>query len=223
MARSISKTVFEVLNGLSFLNYAFENKLINETALARFIKPRVEQLVGRETSLISVTIAVRRFLTSFVPAKKSENFFELLKSSKVSLFTGLAEGHFNSSKLVWQSVCDLQKSGALIFASQNPGEIVVVAEKELLSELAKKTGKDFVSLSEKRGVVTISYDPYFFAESFGGLHFYTGQFAFFGIGIYQIFSTNSQTSFVIDEEKASSAYKNLSVSLEGISKVYGSE
>lgn len=95
MPQSVARAVREVLSGLTFLNYAFEKKLVNDSALARVIRPSVEEKLGKQVSLGSVVAAVRRFLESFKSSSREKNFFALLKSSKPRLRTGLAEIHFN--------------------------------------------------------------------------------------------------------------------------------
>lgn len=109
-----------------------------------------------------------------------------------------------------------------MYVLQRSEEITVIVDKDHLKEiLACAPKKDLLSASKDRAVITITYDPKAFAESVGGLHFYTGQFASHGIGIYLMFSTYSATSFVIREQDAALAYKSLSSSLGEIAGVYG--
>ena len=227
--QNISKATREILSGLTFLNYAFEQNLINESSLARLIRPRVESKLGRKTSVQAITTAVRRFLKDYEPQARNQNFFKLLQSSKLLLRTGLAEINFKRTQKTFDNLTALEKtinfsSGEKMYLLQRSEEITVIADKNHAADILSCAPKNqLLSENQNRAVVTITYDPYYFAESFGGLHFYTGQFAFHGIGIYLIFSTYSATSFVIDEANASKAYKNLSNSLGEISKTIQTE
>ena len=226
MAKSVSKAVKEILSNLAYLHFAFENRLANETAVAKFIKPRVEEKLDFQTSLGSIIAAVRRYLLTFSPAKKEQNFFELLKSSKLFLRTAVVEVHLKRTRKALENLSELEKEirwarGERMYLLFRTNEITIIADKSHLKEIIScAPKKDLLSFNTDRAIITILYDPYYFAESFGGLNFYTGQFAFFGIGIYLIFSTYSATSFVIHEKDAASALKNLSASLNETAKLY---
>ena len=227
MAQGISKAVRETLGTMAYLHFAFEHQIANESALAKLIKPRVEEKLGRPVSNGAVIAAVRRALLTYKPAQREKNFFELLKSSKLFIRTGMVEAHFKRTQKTLEKLAVLGKKinwiqGEKMYVLQRTEELTIIADEMHLTDIlacAPKTG--LLSLSKDRAVITIVYDPYYFAESFGGLHFYTGQFAMLGIGIYLIFSTYSATSFVIKEKDAARAYKYISNALAEASKTIG--
>ena len=226
MAQSVSRAVREILSTSAYLHFPLENRLLNDSAVANFIKLRVEEKVGKKVPQGAVTAAVRRFTLSFAPGEKTINLIRFLKSLKIQLRTGLVEVNLKRSNKASEKLALLAKKikweqGEKMYVLQRAGEITVIANKKHLPDiLACAPKKDVWETQDGRAVVNLVFDPKIEESSYGGAHFITGVFAYAGVVIHQFFSTYSADSFVIKEKDVSLVYRNLSEALNEIHALY---
>ncbi|MFH1056887.1 MAG: hypothetical protein V1717_03780 [Candidatus Micrarchaeota archaeon] len=226
MAESVSKAVREILASLAYLHFSFENHLANDSAVAKFIKTRVEEKTGKPVSLGAVTAAVRRFVLSFKTREKDENLIRFLKSFQIHLRSGLVEINLKRNNATSENLAKLAKKiawekGEKMYVLQRTDEITLVADaihsKEILACASKG---DLLSKHEGRAVITIIFDPMVEDKTFGGLHYLSGIFSSIGVTVHVVFSTYSANSFVIKEKDLPLVYKTLSDSLKEIHALY---
>lgn len=226
MVQSVSRLVKETLSNLTYLSFAFEHQLVNESALARFIHKRVEEKAGSPVSRGAVIAAVRRFIISFKPKQKDVRFIRLLKSFKIQIRTGLTELNLVRSKKTSDWVFELSKKivwekEQKFYALNRTDETTIVTNypylKESISRLPKK---DILSHFEDRAVITVSYDPVIEDNTFGALHYLTDIFTSLGVTIHVVFSTYSANSFVIKEKDVPLVYRTLSESMREIDRLH---
>ncbi len=240
MAYTVYDAVVEVLDELNYLNLAFENDLISEAALARFINPRVAARLGDKTALgdnatllptpptlSTVTVAVRGYLKT-KPFNKtpSAELVKLLSSSKVFLQTGLAEVHAVQTPENYDKITMLAKNTRWsaddpFYVIPQANSISVVASAETMQEIMAAIPKnDVLHANEERALITIAYDPSKAFECAGSFHFYTSQFANLGVSIILAFSSYDRISFLVKEADSSRAFKKITASIKGISKIH---
>lgn len=225
MGKSISKAVREVLAGLAHLDFAFENKLINESSLARFIRPRVEEKVGKAVSDGAIIASVHRYVLSHQGHARNPKLMRFLKSFRTRIRTGLVEINLRrttktaehlallAEKIKWQN-------DEKFYLLQRTDELTIVVDATHEAEvIACAPKKDLLSKHEGRAVITVYFDPEA-AEAYGGLHFLTGIFTDLGVSIRVFFSTYSADSFVISEKDVPVVYRRLSEALKEIQSAY---
>jgi len=226
MVQSVSRTVKEILLGLAYLNFAFENQLVNESALARFIHKRVEEKTGKPVSRMAVIAAVRRFIVSSKPAVRSTTLTRFLKSFKIHIRTGMIEANFKRTPGVSKLISQTEKktnwnSGERFYVLGRSQEITVVSNSEYFKKIVSRfDAKDVLSVHGDRAVITISFDPHLAQETFGALDYLTSVFAALGVSIHVVFTTYSENSFVIKEKDVPVVYKTLSQSMHEIDELH---
>ena len=222
MVQSVSKAVREILLNLAYLHYPLEKRLLNDSAVAKFIKPQVEEKTGKQVSLGAVTAAVRRFTLAFKPGEKTRNLILFLKSSQLHLRTGLVDASFKRSYQTSEKLALLAKKirweqGEKMYVLQRTDEITVIAHavhrKEVLACAPKR---DLLDTHENRAVITVVFERSLAKQTYGGLRFLSDVFASLGVPIYLAFLTYSACSFVFNESHAPIVYKRLSESLSEI-------
>jgi len=65
-------------------------KLMNFHSLAEFIQPQVQQLSGKETSINTLVVAIKRF-SDTLSDSKSPNASGVLKDARISLSSGIVD------------------------------------------------------------------------------------------------------------------------------------
>lgn len=224
MGKSVSKAVREVLAGLAHLDFAFEKRLVNESSLARFIKPRVEEKVGKAVSDGAIIASVHRYVISHNGRAHNPKLLRFLKSFRMRIRTGLVEINLKrttktaehlallAEKIKWQN-------DEKFYLLQRTDELTVIVDAGHQAEvLACAPKKDLLSKHEGRAVITVYFDPDA-AEAYGGLHFLTGIFADLGVSIHVVFSTYSADSFVIKEKDVPIVYRRLSEALKELQAI----
>ncbi|MEM4255498.1 MAG: hypothetical protein QXR53_04200 [Candidatus Norongarragalinales archaeon] len=228
MVQSVSRAVKETLSNLTYLSFAFEHQLVNESALARFIHKRVEEKTGKPASRGAIIAAVRRFMLYYKPRQKDLNLIRFLKTFKVQIRTGVTELNFKRTPQTSElMLAALKKTawnkGQKLYTIPRSQEITVVSTNnpEALKTLLSKIPSDAIlSKHDDRAIITVSYDPTLGEKTFGALHYLTDIFASLGIAIHVVFSTYSENSFVIKERDVPAVYKALSGSLHEIDELH---
>lgn len=226
LAQSVSRAVKEILSNLAYLSFAFQHQLVNESALARFIHPRVEEKTGAPVSRGAVIAAVRRFTISFKPRHKDLKLMQFLKSFKIQLRTGLSEANFmrtkktaavlaeHSAKTQWDKVEEF-------YVLNRPNEITLITpHAQLKAMLSRIPQKDVLSRYDDRAIITVFYDPELEEKTFGALYYLADIFASLGVIVHVVFSTYSANSFVIKEKDVPFVYHALSESMREIDALH---
>ena len=226
MAQSVSKAVKEILSNLTYLSFAFQHQLVNESALARFIRKRVEEKTGEAVSRGAVIAAVRRFTISFKPRQKDLTLMRFLKSFKIQLRTGLSEANFSRTKktaavLAEQADKTQWDKVEEFYVLHRPHEITLITtHSQLKAILHRVSQKDVLDKHDDRAIITVSYDPDLEEKTFGALFYLADIFASLGVTVHVVFSTYSANSFVIKEKDSPAVYKALSESMREIDALY---
>jgi len=223
LAQSVSKAVNEILSNTAYLHFSFEHKLTNDSAIAKFIKPRVEEKVGKPVSLGAVIAAVRRFTLSFKPTEKTRAFIQFLKSVHIQLRTGLVDVTFKRTYKTAENLAALAKKirweqGEKMHVLQaRAEEVTVIAHAAFLKDvLACAPKKDVIGTHSSIASLTVLFDRSLVEKTYGVMQFWTGIFASLGVPIHLGVLTYSSCSFIFSEEHAPRVYKVLSDSLAEI-------
>ena len=214
LAQSVSRAVKEILSNLAYLSFAFQHQLVNESALARFIHPRVEEKTGAPVSRGAV---IRH---------KDLKLMQFLKSFKIQLRTGLSEANFmrtkktaavlaeHSAKTQWDKVEEF-------YVLNRPNEITLITpHAQLKAMLSRIPQKDVLSRYDDRAIITVFYDPELEEKTFGALYYLADIFASLGVIVHVVFSTYSANSFVIKEKDVPFVYHALSESMREIDALH---
>jgi hypothetical protein len=81
---SVPAAVAAVISHNPAINECFKQKLLNYHALAAKIKPEVEKLTGKATTINTIVVAIARFSTSSAEALNPQPFL-ILKDARVTL------------------------------------------------------------------------------------------------------------------------------------------
>jgi len=199
---------------MHFLQEPFKLGIVNYSALARVIKPLVEQKTGGEAGLDAIIMAIRRN-TEFL-VKEDYSVYSLLGECTLSLRTGMDCIHFKRSNELYQKVAEFERtinwlSGERIYVNQRTDEISIITLSRFLPkllELIKDDSSQLLGKQEGMAMLTIRFPPRGI-ETRGFLHLLTSQFEALGINITAVFSSYSRLSFVCNEADAPAVYERI--------------
>lgn len=225
MGYSVSDAVSEVLAELYFLKYALKNNLVNYSALARFIKPRVVERVGEDVGLDAIVMALRRNAPAVIGDAGAEELNDLVRQCRLRVRDDMVCFHFKRSSELQHALVEMQKSldweaSQRLYAVQRTEEISVIASQELapvLDELAKKHKSLLLKKDEGLALITIVlpetgiYTP-------GSFAFFTSQLETVGVNILSVFSSFTHVSFLVEKESAGAAFDRLTTAIKNASK-----
>ncbi len=219
--KGVTTAVNAILEDMGFLRIALRNDLINYSALARFIKPEVdEKLEGRKASMDAIIMAVRRYGRGLGEHKQAGDLLRLLGNAHMVLRTGMAVLHLRRTSELYSKLVEFEKTsvnwhaGDKIYVNQRSEEIMVIVTRKLLSLLHAAIDRDDV-LSEHVGsaIITVEYDAEVNRVP-GILAFLANQLEAVNVNVYAVFNSITKTSFVVPEQDASKAYDRLNKSFE---------
>ena len=216
MNYSVSDAVSEVLSEMYFLQQPFKLGIVNYSALARVIKPLVEQKTGEEAGLDAIIMAIRRNIELLVKQGESKDVYSLLGECTLSLRTGMVCVHFKRSNELYQKVVEFEHtinwlSGERIYVNQRTDEISIMTLSRFipkLLEMIKNDPSQLLAKQESMAMLTIRFPPSVL-DTHGFLHLLTSQFEALGININAVFSSYSRLSFVCNEADAPAVYDRI--------------
>ncbi len=214
MGKSITGAVESVLSSMRFLQTAFKYELVNYSALARLIKPVVEEKTGGRTSLDALIMAIRRHVLSRKKTEKPDIYKMMCKSS-VELMTDMFWINYKRSDELYKKLLECEEkinwqAGEKMYIVQRSNEISVISVSKYVNKLSNLA--DESQIIEKQldtALITVELPPA--SHYTNGLWvFFANQFDEISVNVLSIFSSYTKISFLIDEKDAARAYHKLS-------------
>jgi len=176
-----------------YLSEALSKNLINYSALARYIKPELQTILGKKISDASVLMAIQRISKDFKPNYSSENIFHgppaLTIHSNLFLVTYLGNP-INLTK----------NAGDFILLTHGISENTLAADTKLQKRIKKTLDKKLIKKQlAKLAAITIEL-PKKATESPSVYYFFLKSLAWEGINVVEIFATSEELTLIITDE-----------------------
>lgn len=211
---SIGKVTEDLINRSPFLREAMTDDLINISALARKLKPEIEEMVGKEVKEGAIVMAIKRMTPGLYHrlnvkiTKVMGDLGDFLVRSNLSDYT-----YENSDTLKNKQadlVQEINKDNDSFFAlckgvtettfivSQQKSETI---EKIFKGEKLKSSTKDLASVTVKLPLIN--------TEIYGIYYYILKHLAWEGINIVEIVSTSNEFTVVVKQDDVDKAFKIL--------------
>ena len=214
MYYSVSEAVSEVIDEMHFLSLPLREDLINYSALARFIKPIVDEKIGGEAGLEAITMALRKKALDF-SAMEMPEVFEALRNAQVFLITGMSLARISRNEDNQKKLMEFQQktpwdSGEQFSIIQQNEEISIIAPAKRLEDISAAIGgQNILSSSKDLAVATLIF-PEKYLECIGCIELIGKQFSDLNVSIAEIFSSHAKISVAFNEAHAAKVYEKLS-------------
>jgi hypothetical protein len=182
-----------------YLSEALSKNLINYSALARYIKPELESMLGKKVSNASLLMAIQRISKDFKPKYASEDIFSTIPSLIIrsNLFLITYAGRLPT---------DLMKnSGEFILLTHGVTEATLVANVNSQKSIEPKLESRLINKRlDSLAAITIEL-PKKAIDSPSVYYFFLKSLAWEGINIVQIFTTAEELTLIVTEKDLKNA------------------
>jgi len=218
--KSITNAVKEVVNNdLSFQD-SLQRDYCNISALARIIKPQVDQLLGgRNTSIESIVTALKRSRRDYnVPEKPIAS---ILAGSTISVRTDVAKVSAEKSKKTIEKVAKAmtQNVGNFISVAESIMSLTLVFDDALLDEVKAMFGHDDILEVEDDLAAIIVHSPEEIIKTPGCAIAFYNQLARRHINIEDTVSCYTDTIVLVRMDQVGKAFNALTDLISGSRKM----
>jgi hypothetical protein len=187
-----------VIQRSRYLSEALSKNLINYSSLARYIKPELENMLGKKISDASILMAIQRISKDFKPKYSSENIFNnppsLTIHSGLFLLTYLG----NQINLV-------RDTGDFVLMTHGINETTLVANAKLQKQINESLNEKLIKTQiNNLAAITIEL-PKQATKNPSVYYFFLKSLAWEGINVMQIFTTAEELTFIVMEKDLKTA------------------
>ncbi len=220
MGYGVSDAVTETLDTMNYLKTALKRDLVNYSALARDIKPLVEEKLGSTVSMDAIIIATRRYANNLRESRGDTDLVNVLSLCSLIVRTGMVNLHFKRNPALFAKLVAFYAkinwvSGERMYVIQRADELSIIANSSFMpffNEIISKDPSQLINLRPNLALVTVNFPPV--ALDFPGLFaFMTSQLADGRVNLNSVFSTYSGITFTVAEGDAARAYERLNNSI----------
>lgn len=153
----------EIIKQTPFLEEGLAKGIINLSALARDLKPRVEKRLYKKTTEAALVMSLKRLSPTF--KKKRGNVHELKKIKNLTVRSGLMEIAFSASRMsstVYERILESTRKQPDLFVNFSQGAVeVAVILNQSLEKMVKKVIPSNAVIGEIRDMaaITLKLDP----------------------------------------------------------------
>ncbi len=206
---TVPEATKKIIERSRYLSEAMSKGLLNYSALARYIKPELEEMLFKDVSESSIIMALKRLEPYFKPKFKQIDIFKTTPEMIV---------RSNLEELTLTNSPELTKNLGKVFAiyatqskyfftlTEGVSETTIIASEGLFTEIKKLLAKEIV-LSEYKKLSSITIRmPKEVMETPGIFYFFLKSLAWEGINIMEVVSTNLELTIILEDTQVNRAF-----------------
>jgi hypothetical protein len=204
---TVAQATEKIINRSRYLSEAISKGLINTSALARYIKPEVDEMLVKDVSEAAILMAINRLSKQLTPKYSPHTALkeapEMILRSQLSLFV------YKKSDTAIQTMTTLlhlpqTNQTFSLFSMQNT--FLFVCSKDI-TESTQKTLKQETLIKEQKGISVLSiFLPNEVLHTPGIYYFFLKSLAWEGINIIEISSIENEMILILEDKDAQHAY-----------------
>lgn len=194
-----------------YLTEAMSKGFINNSSLARYIKPEVEEMLVKKVNDSSIIMALNRLQKNLKPQSKYKNIFKTAPT--IVLRSNLFEINFVNSETLNTRYSQILKPEGwqkfFLTFSKGISESTIIASTEISEQIKKfMENEKIISESYNLSSITIQlskqsvYTP-------GIFYFFLKSLAWEGVNIIEIVSTASEFTLIFEDKDINKAFSIL--------------
>ncbi len=208
---TISEVVFDLLHYSPYIDELLDKGVVNTSALARELKPQVEEKIGRKVHIGALLMAIRRY----APKKSRRSVHVLFKDPpEMIVRSNLCEYTVSNSHLSAQDYKTLselvgEKQKYFVTVTQGVYETTIIASKELDLRIKKILAPaKVVSHIDKLSSITIRL-PDNAAEMSGVYYAILKPLAWEGINVVEVVATFLEFTLILHDRDVDKSFSLL--------------
>lgn len=206
---TVPEAAKKIIERSRYLAEAISKGLINYSALARYIKPELEEMLFKDISESAIIMALKRLEPQFQPKFKQSNVFKT--SPEMIVRSNLTELTFNNSERLTKKLSDIFELHAAhqkyFFAlTEGITETTIIASKDLVESIKKiLNGESIVAQYQNLSSLTIR-QPKEITYTPGIVYFFLKSLAWEGINIMEVVSTYLELTLILEDKEVNRAF-----------------
>lgn len=194
-----------------YLTEAMSKGFINNSSLARYMKPEIEEMLLKKVNASSIIMALARLQKNLKPQSKYKNIFK--SKPTIIIRSNLFEINFANSETLDAKYSELLKlqDGHKFFLTYSKGisESTIIASNEISQQIKKLTENEKI-ISEFNNLSSITIHlPKQSANTPGIFYFFLKSLAWEGINIIEVISTLSEFTLIFEDKDVNKAFSIL--------------
>jgi len=206
---TVPEATRKIIERSRYLAEAMSKGLINYSALARYIRPELEEMLVKDVSESSIIMALKRLEPYFQPKYMHTNVFQhspemIVRSNLIELTVANSEDMTKKLPHIMSAYTNQQKY--FFTLTEGVSETTIIASHDLLEKIkalinGEKVLETFTNLSS----ITIRL-PKEVLNSPGIFYFFLKSLAWEGISIVEIVSTYSEFTIILGDKEVNKAF-----------------
>lgn len=206
---TVPEATRKVIERSRYLAEAMSKGLINYSALARYIKPELEQMLFKDVSKSSIIMALKRLEPYFKPKHQHVTVFqnppEMIVRSNLTEIT-VANSEEMTKKLPQIIAAYTNQQKYFFTITEGVSETTIIASQDLFEKI--KTildGERIVDTFQDLSSITIRL-PKEVLKSPGIFYFFLKSLAWEGINIIEVVSTYLEFTIILEDNNVNKAF-----------------
>lgn len=206
---TISHIVKKIVREQPFVEEGLSMGVISVAGLAENVQPRVEKELGKKVNLPAVVMALRRF-SEDIPSHREINKFnykgELIIKTNICDFTFVKSTSLMSKLKTIHSLVSFERGDTLNVILGN-NEVCIIISEKYIGKLTKfMSGEKILNKELDLVALAIIFKSDDFTETPGVIFNVVRKLAWENINIYEIISTMTELTFILNKEDSMKAY-----------------
>ncbi len=208
---TISQVVQKIVNDKIFILEPLSKGIISNVSLAEQLKPEIEEELGKKVKTHAIVMALRRY-TEEIQKTHKEIAFDY--SSEIILKTDICDIALLRSPTLFTKlkrfydIVDFEKGDILNIIHGRHEVVIVTNERYMKKSLDLFKGEKIFNVEKNLVLLTLTFSSDFLHTP-GVIYNVVRALAWDNINIYEIVSTNTELTFILNKKDSSKAYKVL--------------
>lgn len=206
---TVPEATKKIIERSRYLAEAISKGLINYSALARYIRPELEEMLFKDVSESSIIMALKRLEPQFQPKFIQSNVFKT--PPEMIVRSNLTELTFNNSEELTKKlskIFDLHSEHPKYFFALTEAitETTIIASHDLVEEIKKiLEGQTLVAEYQNLSSLTIR-QPKEITYTPGIVYFFLKSLAWEGINLMEVVSTYLELTLILEDKEVNRAF-----------------
>ncbi len=207
---TVSHIVKKIVNGQPFVEEGLANGIISIGSLAEQIQPKIEQELNKKIKIPAVVMALRRYSEEIAEHRKKAKDFdytgELLIKTNICDFTVIKTTALMNKLKTIHHIVNFERGDTLNVIIGNNEVSIIINEK--YEEKLKRFLAEEKIINKQHGLVslTIVFKSEKFTDTPGVIFNIVRKLAWENINIYEIVSTMTELTFILNKKDSMKAY-----------------
>ncbi len=209
---SLSREIRSLIAGDPYVRNTLADGLINYSALARTLAPKVKQKLNREIKEESVIVAIKRYADEINGKSEKKDYLNILGKSSISMQEDICYALLKRDSDVLKELENLLNDtdwlqGEVRIIVDGPSRVVVVLKTPRMLSFVENLDDEMVDCSENNSLITMR-QPHESRTTYGVIAEIASTLSKKGISI-ELISAPPDLHFVVSEKDAEEAYRTL--------------